>query len=318
MGREFTPEEQRKVKQALAYASRWNSFWAFLIPYRRLIVRENIHRAFGSFLSEAEEIKLVKAYYGHLVKLAWEVLVEQYFVNWRNKFAPEILNLPNFASAIQQKKGALLLTAHTGNWEWGLIHAANHIAKETEIRTYVLSRVLRPAWYRNWRIRRLARNNVVVIENTAGSLRHVIRALRKGNVVVMTIDQHAGAAGASSVPVPFFGEVTPTFATLAELALRTGTPVVPLCVYRDYESCKHTMSFYEPIEKSNLVAARRSSALEVDKATELTAIYNSSLEQMIIEHPEQWLWSHRRWRGQPDEASVPSRDDGAAAYDNDS
>ena len=318
MGRVFTPEEQRKVKQALAYATPWSGLWYFLIPYRRLVVRNNIHRAFGSFLSDAEELQLVKAYYGHFVTLAWELFVEQHFVNWRKRFVPGILNTSYLTNALHQKKGALLLTAHTGNWEWGLIHAANHIAKETDSRTYVISRVIRPAWLRNWRIRRLSRKGVVVIENRAGSLRHVIRALRKGNVIVMTIDQHAGAAGSNAVPVPFFGEVTPTFATLAELALRTGTPVVPLCVYRDYESYEHGMAFYEPIETMDVMATRRSGELEIDKVAALTALYNSSFEQMIIEHPEQWLWSHRRWRDQPDEASVQSREGGATAFDNDS
>lgn len=318
MGREFTAKEQRKVKQALAYVTPWSGFWYFLIPYRRRVVRNNIHRAFGSFLSHAEELQLVKAYYGHFVKLAWELFVEQHLVNWRKRFVPGILNTSYLTNALHQKKGALLLTAHTGNWEWGLIHAANHIAKETDSRTYVISRVIRPAWIRNWRIGRLLRKGVVVIENKAGSLRHVIRALRKGSVVVMTIDQHAGAAGANSVSVPFFGEVTPTFATLAELALRTGAPVVPCCVYRDYKSYQHEMAFYEPIEMMNVLATRRSSESEIDQVTALTALYNHALEQMIIEHPEQWLWSHRRWRDQSDESSVQSREGGAAACDNNS
>ena len=318
MGREFTPKEQQKIKQALAYATPWSGLWYFLIPYRRLVVRNNIHRVFGSFLSHAEELQLIKAYYGHFVKLAWELFIEQHLVNWRKRFVPGILNMSYLTDALHQKKGALLLTAHTGNWEWGLIQAANHIAKETDSRMYVISRVIRPAWIRNWRIRRLLHNGVVVIENKAGSLRHVIRALRKGNVIVMTIDQHAGAAGSNSVPVPFFGEVTPTFATLAELALRTGTPVVPLCVYRDYKSNKHVMTFYEPIEMMNVLATRRSCELKIDKVIALTASYNSSFERMIIEHPEQWIWSHRRWRDQPDESSGQSREGGAAAFDNDS
>ena len=318
MGREFTPKEQQKIKQALAYATPWSGLWYFLIPYRRLVVRNNIHRVFGSFLSHAEELQLIKAYYGHFVKLAWELFIEQHLVNWRKRFVPGILNMSYLTNALHQKKGALLLTAHTGNWEWGLIHAANHIAKETDSRTYVISRVIRPAWIRNWRIGRLLRKGVVVIENKAGSLRHVIRALRQGNVVVMTIDQHAGAAASNSVSVPFFGEVTPTFATLAELALRTGTPVVPLCVYRDYKSCQHEMACYESIEMMDVLATRRSSESEIDKVTALTAAYNYALEQMIIEHPEQWLWSHRRWRDQSDESSVQPREGGAAACDNNS
>ena len=233
------------------------------------------------------------------VKLACEVFVEQHFVNWRKRFVPGILDTPYLKRALQQQKGALLVTAHTGNWEWALIHAANHIAAETDTQTYVLSRVIRPEWFRNWRIRRLERNGVVVIENKRGSLRHVVRALRSGDVVVMTIDQHAGAAGASSIPAPFFGDVTPTFATLAEIALRTGTPVLPLSAFKDYKSGKHAMAFYEPLELTDATATGPDDEAEIEQVAALTALCNSAFERMIIEHPEQWLWSHKRWRDQP-------------------
>jgi KDO2-lipid IV(A) lauroyltransferase len=296
MGREFTPQEQQKVTQALANVTRWSRLWYFLIPYRRSVVHENIHRAFGSFLDRADEIKLAQAFYGHFLKLAWELSIEQHLVNWRKKFVPGMLNMSRLTDALREKKGALLLTAHTGNWEWGLVHAANQIAKETGSRTYVLSRVIRNRWMRNWRVRRFLRNGVFVIENKPGSLRHVIRAIRAGNVVVMTIDQHAGAAGSNSVPVPFFGEVTPTFTTLADLALRTGTPVVPVCAYRHHQSHRHILAVHERIEVKDEEAATRGSESKAEKVIALTELCNASLERMIIEHPEQWLWSHRRWR----------------------
>lgn len=302
MGREFTPDEQQKVKNALSYGSPWTSLVYFLIPYRRRVVRENIHRVFGSFLDDTQERKLVKAYYSHFARLTWEIFFEQHFVNWRKRFVRGISNMSYLTNALRQKKGVLLLTAHTGNWEWGLIHAANHIAKETERCTYVISRVLRPTWLRRWRIKRFSREGIVVIENRTGSLRQVVRALSQGNVVVMTIDQHAGAAGASSVVVPFFGDVTPTFATLAELALRTGTPVVPLRVYRDYITHEHVMAFDAPIDIAHMTSILGSNALEIDKVTALTTLFNLSFEQMIIEHPDQWLWSHRRWRDEQGEA----------------
>lgn len=299
MGRAFTPEEQEKVRQALAYVTPWSGLLYCLIPYRRRVVHDNIHRAFGSFLDSEEQLRLVKAYYGHFVRLAFEVFVEQHFVNWRKRFVPGISGMSHLNSVLQQDKGALLLGAHTGNWEWGLIHAANHIAKESGTRTHVISRVLRPPWLRRWRIGRFSREGIGVIENKAGSLRHVVRAIRDGGAVIMTIDQHAGAAGASSVPVPFFGELTPTFATLAELALRTGTPVVPLRVYRDYDTHQHAMAFDEPIEIAEVTESLPDDASETDKVTALTARFNAAFEKMIIDHPDQWLWSHRRWRDEP-------------------
>ena len=50
----------------------------------------------------------------------------------------------------------------------------------------------------------------------------------------------------------------------------------------------HTSDGHEPIE------ADRSG--DVGAATErLTAAINAKLGEMILQHPGQWLWFHRRW-----------------------
>ena len=105
MGREFTPDEQRRIKQAIARVDTRSGLWFSLIPYRRLVVRQNIHRVFGSFLSAGEELRLVKAYYSHLIKLAWELTVAQHLTNWRKRFVPGILNMSHLTNALDKKKG---------------------------------------------------------------------------------------------------------------------------------------------------------------------------------------------------------------------
>ncbi|MEM7432083.1 MAG: lysophospholipid acyltransferase family protein [Pseudomonadota bacterium] len=295
MARVFSPDEQQRVRQSLSYASRWGGFWYRVVPYRRRVVEENIQRIFGEFLSANEQRQLTKAYYHHLASLVWELFAVQYLTNWRKRLNPVARDAHHFGDAVRLGKGVLLLTAHTGNWEWGLINTAQHIARESQCETHFLSRVLRVNWFRNWRIRRYARNGITAIENTTGSLRQVLRALRAGQAVIMTIDQHAGAAGASATPAPFFGEMTPTFTTLANIALRTGAPVVPLAVYKDYETKQHGMRFYPALD---MEGAAGPDANEASDATlsKLAGACNAAFETMIIEHPEQWLWSHRRWR----------------------
>jgi KDO2-lipid IV(A) lauroyltransferase len=38
-----------------------------------------------------------------------------------------------------------------------------------------------------------------------------------------------------------------------------------------------------------------------DPVTELTARHTAALEARIREHPEQWLWLHKRWKSAPPE-----------------
>ena len=38
--------------------------------------------------------------------------------------------------------------------------------------------------------------------------------------------------------------------------------------------------------------------------SEITRIYMENLEKIIKQHPENWLWSHRRWKIKPNEKSI--------------
>ncbi len=51
----------------------------------------------------------------------------------------------------------------------------------------------------------------------------------------------------------------------------------------------HVMRFSEPLAW----VENPDTDLEIE---ENTREYNRILENMVLEHPEQWLWAHRRWK----------------------
>ena len=102
-------------------------------------------------------------------------------------------------------------------------------------------------------------------------------------------DQHAG--GADGIPVDFFGHPAGTFKSLAVLALSTGAPVIPASSWREPDGT-HVLRFEEPlplIECEDVGEAIRRN----------TRAYNAALERMLLRHPEQWIWMHRRWKLPP-------------------
>jgi KDO2-lipid IV(A) lauroyltransferase len=104
--------------------------------------------------------------------------------------------------------------------------------------------------------------------------------------VIFPFDQHAG--GRDGIRAEFFGHPAWTFRSLALLSLTAGVPVVPASTWREPDG-RHVLRFEEALP-----------IIECDDPGESiranTQAYNHALERMIVRHPEQWFWMHRRWK----------------------
>ena len=123
-----------------------------------------------------------------------------------------------------------------------------------------------------------------------GVAKQALRVLREGRLLVISNDQYERRS--KSVKVPFFGVRVPTGRGLATLSLRTGAPVVPFYIVRE-DARRSRMISLPPIDPVASGFARPD--VEV-----LTERYNAVIEEIIRTHPEQYLWSHKRFRNSPD------------------
>ena len=193
--------------------------------------------------------------------------------------------LEHLTAAMRTHGRALMLTAHLGNWE--LLAAAHQLTG------FPLSIVVRPldAPWLEALAQRLRRSTGVELIDKRGALRPVLEALRRGRMIGILMDQNA--ARREGVFVDFFGRPASTSRSIAVLALRTRTPVVPIFARRDADG-RHTVLIHPTL---TLPEANGSDAAVV----ELTARCTAAIERAIREAPEQWLWSHDRWRTRPPE-----------------
>lgn len=194
-----------------------------------------------------------------------------------------IEGLEHVQAAMQRHGRALLLTAHLGNWE--LLPAACRL---TGFRLSVVLRPLDAPWLDRLARRLREKSDVELIDKRA-ALRPVLRALAGGRMVGILLDQNA--ARREGVFVPFFGHLASTSRSLAVLALRTGTPIVPAFIRREDDGIHRVVVGPAlPVPSSSDLAA----AIE-----SLTARCTNLIEAAIRETPEQWLWMHDRWRTRP-------------------
>jgi KDO2-lipid IV(A) lauroyltransferase len=258
-----------------------------LLPFRRGVILENLRRVFGDAASGTDIERLAQAHYAHLARLFWEFLWFPWVSAQRRVAMVRVENLDSLERALAQGKGILVVTGHFGNFE---VATAAGLASYPHARGrfYFVRRPFKPRWLDDIVTRRFRRAGFGVLPKRGG-LEGILDRLTAGDLIVFPFDQHAGRK--DGVLVDFFGHPAGTFRSVAVLALSTGAPVVPAASWREPDGC-HVLRFEDPLPLIEHEDANEAIRLN-------TRAYNAALERMILRHPEQWWWVHRRWKPWP-------------------
>ena len=118
------------------------------------------------------------------------------------------------------------------------------------------------------------------IKKGIGGLKELIKLNNEGYSTALMIDQRVSQGIKSN----FFNEEAFTTTVPAQLVKKFNIPVVPIFIER-YEGIKFKMKVFKPVHFS------------VDDTIEnITADLNKILEKMILDNPNNWIWSHNRWK----------------------
>lgn len=258
----------------------------FLLPYRRKVIRKNIEQVFGNRLNDRQKKHLAKAYYSHLLTSVKEAVQLRFMSEETLRERVEIKGHQQMLDIVAKNKGVLVLTGHFGNWEFapigGILNFREfkgqfHFIRKT-LGNKTIERILFNRYYN-------AGLHVIPKKN---SLQQVCEALDQNHAVVFVLDQHASLGNRDGVAVEFFGKKAGTFRSLASFARHTGVPVVPAASYR-LANGKHVLEFHEPLIWQEFENTQESIYRN-------TLLYNQALERIIMAHPAQWMWLHKRWK----------------------
>jgi KDO2-lipid IV(A) lauroyltransferase len=255
-----------------------------LLPLRRKIVLANLQRVFGEDLAEPEIRKLAEAFYGHYARCLGELLQRPFLSEKKRQELIRVENIESPTEAHKRGKGIILLTGHFGNWEMATVAGIGRLRQYKGLLHFV-RRPLKPEILNRFVNERFRKAGFGVL-GRRDSLEEILDLLAGGAIVVIVFDQHAG--GRRGIPVDFLGSPADTFKSLAILAMSTGAPVIPASSWREPDG-SHVLRFEEPlpeIDDPDVGAAIRRN----------TRSYNEALEKMLLRHPEQWIWMHKRWK----------------------
>jgi KDO2-lipid IV(A) lauroyltransferase len=248
-------------------------------PTRRRIALENLTIAYGDTLSVGQKRALARRSFENQALSILELFVITHMKKNASRRFP-ITGQRHFDEAVARGKGIVFVASHLGSWEYigfpGYLQQYAHAV--------IVKNVKNP--YLNKTIDALRRTiDSVPIPKDAGALRHTLAELRQNHGVAVLIDQWAGNEG---LWVEFFGRATSTTSLPARLARKTGCALVPIFCIRK------TIGQYE-IHLLPAVDVPDGPASDLETTERL----NDILEAQIRQYPEQWSWSHRRWRSQP-------------------
>lgn len=251
--------------------------WPFF-PKRRRISIDNVLRC-KIVADSAEAKRIAKASWCHLAGHILEALCVPRVVtkdNWRehvdfSECDPETAKFFEAPLSIPM----VLVSAHHGAWE-----AATNILSFARPMIAV-ARVMNNRWVANWMKNHHFRGPTTVIDKNRGFTSAVIRQW-KDTKAAMTIlmDQYAG----NGAMLEFLGRPARTVTSVTRLMTHFGYPAMVASFVR-----------VGPYKYKVVGGAPMRFAKTEDKM-KATQLLNDRLGEIIRKYPEQYLWSHRRWR----------------------
>ncbi len=190
-----------------------------------------------------------------------------------------VQGIEHLEAARSRGRGVLVISAHMGSWE-----VAAAIWSATVAPVSLFAEELEPLELFEWYRRTRARLGISVLPLTRSGLRQVLQALDHEEMVVTAIDRDMLGTG---IVVDFFGRPARIPEGPAAIALRRGTPLLPVVVYRlpddTFQAVGYPPIFAEPTG---------------DRAADIRRVTGElvrRLEELIRAHPDQWHMPHRIW-----------------------
>ena len=186
--------------------------------------------------------------------------------------------------ALQGGKGALIFSAHLGNWEMATA-LVSQIGKVNVIARPLDNRRLEDELLQ---IRKKLGATVIHKQQAA---RPILRALNDNEMVAILIDQNT--VRNQAVFVDFFGKRAATTPSLAAFFLKTESPLIPVFCY-PIQRGKYQLKILPPVKP--LITGD-----EEQDVLKITQLCTKIIQNQIQENPNIWLWFHDRWKTRPEE-----------------
>ena len=250
----------------------------YVIGYRKKVVLQNLKNSFPE-KTEDEILALQKKFFRYFCDLFLETL-KTFSISKRSMLkhcSMEEGSLHLMKKLFEEKKSVILVLGHQGNWEWGG-HSFSLLCKHP---LYVIYHPLENKYFDRLVIRMRTRFGTKLIE-MKNTYRDRVKMKHETNATAFIADQTPSPENAYWTK--FMNQDTPVFKGTEVIARKLNYPVVFVSV----EKIKRGR--YQL--RAEILCANPSAAAD----GEISDLHTKKLEAEICRNPENWLWSHRRWK----------------------
>jgi len=245
----------------------------------KTIIRKNINFAFPN-INSSDEKKIIKGMWSNYGR----TFAEYVFLNKFSKNSPEQLisiQGKDILDKIKEKnESVVFVSGHFANFELMAMQLSNHGINLAAIYRPLNNIFLNPLM-EYLRIKYICPSQ---IKKGRAGMREILKKIQEKHSIALMIDQRV----TEGEKVLFFNQPAYTTTIPAQIALKFRSKIVPISLKRTSD-VKFNMVVEKPID------VERSENQNKD-ILDISIKLNSVMENMIKNNPDQWIWSHNRWK----------------------
>ncbi len=247
-----------------------------VVHYRRKVVEKNLWLSFPE-KSEQEHRRITRQFYQNLSDISIETLKLLTIGEADLRQRVRITNPEVCLHYLRAGQSVVVMTSHLGNWEWLLAGNALQLGYDVD----AIYKELTTPRYNKLLLQIRSRFGPYPVEMKQVA-RELVKRKNLTRIIAMVADQ---------TPFPeqaywttFLHQDTPFFTGAAGIAKRTNFPVLYAGMRRVRRGYYET--WFEPLAEG----------LTIETTAQLIERYARKVERDIHLYPDQWLWSHDRWK----------------------
>jgi len=257
-------------------------FIYYIFKYRRNVVQTNLNNAFPE-KSRDERVAIETRFYRFLADTIVESIKSISITKKELKERYQFENLKDITKHLTAGRSVIAVSGHYGNWEWGPLG----IPFELDCDILVVYKPLSDQKFDHFINSIRSRFGTIMIPMKQ-TLRKVAEYKNKPHVMVLVGDQ-TPTREESQYFTSFLNQPTAVFLGVEKIAVRTNNPIIYFSIKRIKRG------YYKSYVKPLIDNPKDCSEYEITDA------HTKELEDLIIEKPEFWLWSHKRWKFKPED-----------------
>lgn len=253
---------------------------AHVLRYRRKVIITNLTKSFPQ-KTKKEINRIARRYYRHLSYMIIEAVNLRFSPRKRIAQCMGVQNPEALQQLIDKNRNVLIILGHYGNWEYGCAKIANF-----DIRTTAVYKKLSSPIFERFYMEMRSKTGVEPIE-MRDTMRKMVELRDSGRrFALLSVADQTPTRSQIHYWLPFLNQDTGVFVGPERLAKKFDMAVLYCEIKR--------LGFSRFDTKLTLIT--ESPATEPEHA--ITDRFYQLLEASIREAPENWVWSHRRWKHQ--------------------